>query len=62
MTKEYSLEKFRKLKLSHSKMKNLYYPELNLQSYLKLNELNVDTARCARSMKTLKRCSTNNVV
>ena len=43
--KEYSLEKFRKLKLSHSKMKNLYYPELNLQSYLKLNELNVDECK-----------------
>ena len=45
MTEEYSLEKIRKLKLSHSKMKNLYYPELNLQSYLKLNELNVDECK-----------------
>ena len=43
--KEYALDKFNDIKMSHSKMENLFYYEMKLQEYLKLSELSVDESK-----------------
>ena len=44
-TKDYVLDKFNDIKMSHSKMENLFYYEMKLQEYLKLAELSVDESK-----------------
>ena len=44
-TKDYVLDKFNDIKMSHSKMENLFYYEMKLQEYLKLSELSVDESK-----------------
>ena len=43
--KEFAFQKFSNMKNSHSKMKNLVYSELRLQSYLTLEDLTVDESK-----------------
>ena len=43
--KEYALDKFLKMKAPHSKMDNLYYLELKLQSFLHLEEISVEESK-----------------
>ena len=43
--KEYSLDQLNKLKGNHSKMEELFYPELRLQNYLKDVEISVPVAK-----------------
>ena len=49
--KEYAMEKFRTLKMSHSKMKNLFYSELELKQYLKLKNVNVEESKILLSWR-----------
>ena len=49
--KEYALEKFRKLKMSHSKLNNLCYTELELRKYLTLNKVNVEESKIILSWR-----------
>ena len=44
-TKDYALEKFKNMKMPHSKMDNLHYTELKLQSFLELKELSVEESK-----------------
>ena len=42
---EYALDKFLKMKITHSKMDNLHYFELKMQSFLRLEDLSVDDSQ-----------------
>ena len=43
--KEYSLDQLNKLKGNHSKMEELFYPDLKLQNYLKDMDISVPAAK-----------------
>ena len=43
--KEYALEKFLNMKKKHSKLDNLEYQEPKIQSYLELNNMNVEDSK-----------------
>ena len=66
-TKEYTLDYLLELKESHSKMDNLNYPKLKLQSYLKDSKITVEEAknlyryrtRVAKYNKNMKSSFTN---
>ena len=51
-TREFALNKFLKMKSSHSKLVNLEYTELKLQDYLKSNDFSVEEARTVFAFRT----------
>jgi hypothetical protein len=42
---EYAFDKFLKMKIPHSKMDNLHYFQLKMQSFLRLEDLFVDDSQ-----------------